>query len=127
MKEAKPIGRKKIILPSNISKKIKIIPIIIQISIIKNQYDKDIINDIIFNYLPFFWNVCINVSKLPNTPVISVGNINVFDEDELATSDRASTCLFMISKFTAGWPFLAIASANNLVCSASALALTVIE
>ena len=54
MKDAKPIGRKKIILPSNISKKIKIIPIIIQISIIKNQYDKDIINDIIFNYLPFF-------------------------------------------------------------------------
>ena len=32
----------------------------------------------------------------------NVTNINVFDEDELATSDRASTCLFMISKFTAG-------------------------
>ena len=70
-------------------------------------------------YLFFFWIVFINVSILPRIPVTSVGTIRVLEESELANFPIASTCRFIISKFTAGCPFFEMASANNFVWSAS--------
>jgi len=50
--------------------------------------------------------------------------IIVFVDWPLASVPNASTCRFMISKLTAGCPFLAIAAAITFVCSASASAFT---
>ena len=66
------------------------------------------------------------VSRVPSTLVTSVGRIKVFVESDCAKSPIAVTCLFITSKSIAGCPFFEIASANNLVCSASALAFTLI-
>ena len=75
-------------------------------------------------YFSFFSNVSRKDAAAPNIPLISDGRINVFVLSEAVNFPIASTCLFAISKSIAGFPFSAIAFANNSVCFASAFALT---
>ena len=62
-------------------------------------------------------------SRLPKALVTSDGITRVLDSPEEANVVRPSTCLFIISKLTAGWPSSLIAFPTTLVCSASASAL----
>ena len=66
-----------------------------------------------------------SVSSEPITLEISVGIIIVLELFEDAILANPSTCLFIISKFTAGCPLSAMALAKRFVWIASALALVV--